>query len=79
MIGQEFELALEVQKRDRPLYNPLNITHIRACIAKEACENGASTLAYIGDQDSCLANADSLAQGDKVILSVLVGNNNLRR
>ena len=41
MIGQEFELALEVQKRDRPLYNPLDITHIRACEAKEACENVA--------------------------------------
>ena len=39
----------------------------------------ASTLAYIGAQDSRLANSDSLARGDKVTLSVLVGNNNLRR
>ena len=38
-----------------------------------------STLADIGAQDSRLANADSLARGAKVTLSVSVGADNLRR
>ena len=39
----------------------------------------ASTLAGIGYQDSRLANADSLARGTKVTLSVISGSDNLRR
>ena len=39
----------------------------------------ASTLADIGAQDSRLANADSLARGANVTLSVIVGSDNLRR
>ena len=39
----------------------------------------ASTLADIGAQDSCLANANSLARLAKVTLSVIVGADNLRR
>ena len=38
-----------------------------------------STLADIGAQDSHLANADSLARGAKLTLSVIVGADNLRR
>ena len=39
----------------------------------------ASTLADIGAQESRLANADILARGAKVTLSVIVGADNLRR
>ena len=39
----------------------------------------ASTLAGIGYQDSRLANADSLAHGAKVTMSVIAGSDNLRR
>ena len=39
----------------------------------------ASTLVDIGYQDSRLANADSLANGAKVTLSVIVRTDNLRR
>ena len=37
----------------------------------------ASTRADIGDQDSRLANVDSLARGAKVTLSVIFGSDNL--
>ena len=39
----------------------------------------ASTLTEIGAQESRLANADSLARGAKVTLSVIIGADNLRR
>ena len=42
-------------------------------------EDVTSNLAGIGAQASCLANADSLACGAKVTLSVIVGADNLHR
>ena len=42
-------------------------------------ETVASTVADIGAQDSRLTNADSLARGTKVTLSIIVGADNLRR
>ena len=42
-------------------------------------EAAASTLADIGAQDSCLANADSLARRANTTLSIIVEADNLRQ